>query len=176
MVTQQGQQPVYIDNLKFASHQEYLKGSLPQHSLSRLMEYLSLQAASSQNHQKNPGIVEYELTGKLDPMGRHFLHLNLTAKIQTCCQRCLQDMLLDLQLEFDYLVTDAGESEPDVDESDEYDLLEPEQAMNLNDLIEDELILALPIAPLHPHDCSPGKMQSGEKPNPFAVLKGLIKS
>jgi len=48
--------------------------------------------------------------------------------------------------------------------------------MDLLTLIEDEIIIATPIAPLHEGNCAHGTMQSGEKPNPFAVLKGLIKS
>jgi uncharacterized protein len=48
--------------------------------------------------------------------------------------------------------------------------------MDVKLLVEDEVILALPIAPVHDNDCTPVTMQSGEKPNPFAALKGLIKS
>jgi uncharacterized protein len=48
--------------------------------------------------------------------------------------------------------------------------------MDLQKLIEDEIIMATPIAPTHEGHCAQGTMQSGEKPNPFAVLKGLIKS
>jgi uncharacterized protein len=44
--------------------------------------------------------------------------------------------------------------------------------MNLTELIEDELLIAMPIAPLHEADCIKATMQSGEKPNPFAILKG----
>jgi uncharacterized protein len=47
--------------------------------------------------------------------------------------------------------------------------------MDVVQLIEDEIIMALPIAPTHEQNCGPQVMQSGEKPNPFAVLKGLIK-
>ena len=47
--------------------------------------------------------------------------------------------------------------------------------MNVLQLIEDELLLAMPIAPTHAEACNKASMQSGEKPNPFAVLKGKIK-
>jgi uncharacterized protein len=51
--------------------------------------------------------------------------------------------------------------------------------MDLVALIEDEMLMALPIAPVHAEDCNDnlhnGVAESGEKPNPFAVLKGLIK-
>jgi uncharacterized protein len=47
--------------------------------------------------------------------------------------------------------------------------------MDVIALIEDELIMAMPIAPTHNHDCVKLVTQSGEKPNPFAVLKDLVK-
>ena len=61
---------------------------------------------------------------------------------------------------------------PEFDENDEIDWLEPSQEMNLSELIEDELLIAIPIAPVHEANCAKSNMQSGEKPNPFAVLKG----
>ena len=64
----------------------------------------------------------------------------------------------------------------DVDNSDDYDLQQANKAMDLTALIEDEIIMAMPIAPMHEGACSEATMQSGEKLNPFAVLKGLIKS
>ena len=48
--------------------------------------------------------------------------------------------------------------------------------MDIAALIEDEIIMALPIAPMHEVICGEVVTQSGEKPNPFAVLKGIIKS
>ncbi len=56
-----------------------------------------------------------------------------------------------------------------------YDLLQANANMDLAALIEDEVIMALPIAPTHENACVELVTQSGEKPNPFAALKGLIK-
>ena len=60
-------------------------------------------------------------------------------------------------------------------ENDEIDWIEEEKEMNLLELIEDELLLAMPIAPHHDNNCAKLSMQSGEKPNPFAILKGKYK-
>ena len=54
------------------------------------------------------------------------------------------------------------------------DWLEINSEMDVHELIEDELLLAMPIAPAHEGACSRLSMQSGEKPNPFAVLKGKV--
>jgi uncharacterized protein len=82
-------------------------------------------------------------------------------------------MHINLDLNFDYLISDYALD--DIDENDEIDWLEANNEMNLCELIEDELLLAIPIAPVHENNCSKLSMQSGDKPNPFAVLKGKIK-
>ncbi len=91
-------------------------------------------------------------------------------------------MPLNMHREFNYLINDTPLSEfefSDIEQNDDIDLVEPSPAMDLVSLIEDEMLMALPIAPAHEEDCSAsinkGVTQSGEKPNPFAVLKGLIK-
>ena len=88
-------------------------------------------------------------------------------------------MQINLNLNFHYLISDIDATDTEafeVEDIDDYDLQEASQTMSLLELIEDEIIMALPIAPTHDADCAKLSMQSGDKPNPFAVLKGLIKS
>ena len=80
---------------------------------------------------------------------------------------------MDLNLDFDYII--CKELPVEANENDDTDWIEAAPEMNLQVLIEDELLLAMPISPMHNHDCSKQSTQSGEKPNPFAVLKSLIK-
>ncbi len=47
--------------------------------------------------------------------------------------------------------------------------------MDIIALIEDEMLMAMPIAATHDQHCTDVLSESGDKPNPFAVLKGLIK-
>jgi uncharacterized protein len=89
------------------------------------------------------------------------------------CQRCLMPVKVLLNLSFEYILGDVEPSEEE--ESDDYDWLLIEKSMNLNDLIEDELLIALPIAPMHDVSCGATKMESGQKLNPFSVLKGHFK-
>ena len=97
----------------------------------------------------------------------------IKTKLPVICQRCLDEMLVDLDLNFDYLISDSVADE--LDNNDEIDWIESNVEMNYHELIEDELLLAMPIAPVHKNACSKTNTQSGEKPNPFAVLKNLIK-
>ncbi len=87
-------------------------------------------------------------------------------------------MPLILALNFNYSISDMPEGDllaNAADETDDIDLQPVSQHMDVIALIEDELIMALPIAPVHEQACASLVNQSGEKPNPFAVLKSLIK-
>jgi uncharacterized protein len=88
------------------------------------------------------------------------------------------EMPLKLALDFNYLIGDAAVNDIEASEiegSDDLDLQQASVAMDVKALIEDEIIMAMPIAPIHEQNCGAIITQSGEKANPFAVLKGLIK-
>ncbi|MFN0164509.1 MAG: hypothetical protein ACKVQQ_25000 [Burkholderiales bacterium] len=56
---------------------------------------------------------------------------------------------------------------------DDWDMLEHDERFDVLHLIEDELLLALPVAPKHAQ-CQPqGATHAGEKVLPFAALAGL---
>jgi uncharacterized protein len=158
------QKSLIINNLEFAKNQLKLNDSLTIAELPRLAEMLF-------NNSKTQ--VEFQLLGTGKQFRQPSLHLAIKADLAVICQRCLDEMQVSLNLDFDYLISDTEISE--AEENDEIDWLEENHEMDVHTLIEDELLLALPIAPTHAHDCSKLSSQSGDKPNPFAALKGLIK-
>ncbi len=158
------QKSLIINNLEFALNQLELSESLMIAQLPRLAEILT-------NQEKTQ--VQFQLLGTGKQFRQPSLHLNIKANLAVTCQRCLDEMLVNLNLNFDYLISSTEISE--AEENDEIDWLEANHEMDVCELIEDELLLALPIAPTHTHDCSKLSTQSGDKPNPFAALKGLIK-
>lgn len=174
--------PLLIDNIAFAKRGGRLSGNLSLADCPRLAELIGSQtseAASNGGGANHDNAIHFVINGEADALGRYFLHLTLNATLTTSCQRCLGPITLDLNLHFDYMISEADLNDAaaeGVEDIDEYDLQEASQTMDLRMLIEDEIIMALPIAPMHDHDCGRSSMQSGEKPNPFAVLKGLIKS
>ncbi len=166
--------PLFIDNVAFAKKNERLVGSLPLADYPRLIELLR----HSQPNGSPAGSISYILQGKTDAAGQHLLHLSMTTNLTTTCQRCLGEMPLKLALNFNYLIDEVNGSDleaADIDNSDDIDLQQASKAMDVIALIEDEIIMAMPIAPIHDEDCGGIITQSGEKPNPFAVLKGVIK-
>ncbi len=158
-----------INNLEFAQKQQEIADHFAPESLSRLAEVLAL--TSKNAHLAR---IHFTLAGDYKRFRQPSLHLHINADLPVICQRCLDEMLLKLNLDFDYLISEKLEAE--LEDNDEIDWLEVNNEMDLHELIEDELLLAMPIAPTHDSNCAKLSMQSGEKPNPFAVLKGKIKS
>ena len=154
-----------INNLEFAQAQQTLAGEIDALKCERLAETLLPSSKGAP--------ISFKIIGAAKQLRNPSLHLHLDAKLPVTCQRCLDEMLLNINLDFNYIICNALPTE--IDENDDTDWLEAAPEMNLQALIEDEILLAMPIAPMHDHDCSKQSMQSGEKPNPFAVLKGLIK-
>lgn len=172
-------QPFFIDNVAFAKKNEHLTGELSLADCPRLNELLVHSAENSHSSSSPAGTISYQLHGKTDAAGQHLLDLSLTTNLTTTCQRCLNEMPLKLVLKFNYLINDVSDTNieaGDVDSADNIDMQQASQTMDIIALIEDEIIMAMPIAPIHDEDCGEIITQSGEKPNPFAVLKGLIKS
>jgi uncharacterized protein len=157
-----------INNQDFAQKQQKEQGEFSLLQCERLLDFLQINPA-----QAEKTVIYFELTGFQKQFSHPSLRLAIRAELPALCQRCLEVTNIPLALDFDYLINpDTTEIE---DEDDELDWLEPDPEMDVLALIEDELLMAAPIAPVHPTECAQLRMQSGEKANPFAVLKGKIK-
>lgn len=154
---------LHINTLEFSQKKHAMQGELLVRDLPRL------QTAVLDTSSGNP--LHYKLEGGVGALGLPGIRLQLEVVLQVICQRCLGEMPLRLQLELGYVI--SKDTSAELDDMDEVDWLEAEQNFDLAALIEDELLLALPIAPVHDFPCNQHAMASGEKPNPFAVLKGL---
>jgi uncharacterized protein len=109
-----------------------------------------------------------------------WLHLDIRAELPLCCQRCLEPMSVTLDLDRSFrFVENEATAEREDEESDE-DVLVFEPRFDLRTLVEDELLMALPMIPMH-ESCSPGagKLMGQEGPaaeprrHPFAALERL---
>lgn len=108
----------------------------------------------------------------------------IEAALQLECQRCMQPMTYPVKDDVEIAVVETDAEAELVQE--QYDpLVVDDEALMIVDLVEDELLLALPLAPGHPEsqDCVGRKLKefdpedvgepADEKDNPFAVLKTL---
>jgi uncharacterized protein len=176
--------PSQIDVRKFALASEALSGQDALLNYERLAQ--DLQRDTVDFDKKT---VTWSARGEtLTPPGggaQPWLHLSAQADVPMVCQRCLGpvDVALDIDSTFRFVPTEAIAMAED-DESEE-DLLVLSKQFDLQALIEDELLMALPIVPKH--EVCPGNVKLAstdeefkaaltQKPNAFAALGSLKKS
>ena len=112
-----------------------------------------------------------------------WLHLSAATELPLTCQRCLTPVVEPLAVDRWFRFV-ADEATADVeDEDSEEDVLVFQPAFNLLELIEDELIMAQPLVPMHevcptvlPTSAGPVLEEGPAKANPFAVLQQIKKN
>jgi uncharacterized protein len=158
--------PILIDPLKHAYEGRRLTGSVPVASLD--------QRVLSGLFDKT-GEVSYTLTGFVDQRRRPSLRIELSADVQLSCGRCLRSMPVNVIADSVItLFTSEEKLEAAEGEDDELDAVMAEPEFDVVALIEDEIIMGLPLSPLH-DDCGTEHLEraKADKPNPFAVLAAL---
>ena len=159
------QQPV-IDGFEFASAGATQQGVWPLADFPRLRDMIATAA----------GEVAYELSGVRDERGRPALRLQVRGTLPLRCQRCLETMAFEVHTD-ETLVLAATLEEIHDEPADAHgpNRIVAGREMSLRDLIEDELILAVPYAPRH-EDCEVGgQAERTDKVSPFAGLRGLMR-
>ena len=98
------------------------------------------------------------------------------------CQRCLQPMRVPLHAERRIFFVEGEAAAAALDADSDDDVLALTPALDLADLIEDELLLALPLVPRHeqcpeplPRAFAEGDPAIDPADNPFAVLAALTR-
>lgn len=164
--------PNTLDVRKAAARGVSLSGTVKPADLVRLSELLL----------GNEGTVQADLSLSKDEENRFLIDVVVAAQLTVTCQRCLSGLAVSLAAENTLAVvwTDeqAGHLPRHLDA-----LVCADEACNLWELVEDELILSLPAFNYHEtQECkelligyAPPvlKQEDGDKPNPFNVLAQL---
>ncbi len=163
--------PVFIAPLRLCEMRTVLTGELGFDDMDRLAEFLSDQE----------GEVVLSLSFDEDERGIPFAVMTLDARLRLVCQRCLGPWETRIRREVRLGFTrEPGMAERIAEHGYEPVVLARSE-LKLGDLVEDELLLALPMIPKHEReDCQPrlggDKGHDDESPareNPFAVLAQL---
>ena len=120
--------------------------------------------------------LRWRARGTGTPSGAAAFFLDIEGAIQLICQRCLAPMSFPIAIRSRFrIVPDEGAAMAIDATDDDYDAMVGSANFDLDALIEDEVILALPIAPRHavcPVSAEP-PLAVGRKPSPFAMLASL---
>jgi len=159
-------QPAVIDGLAFARSAGVLKGRLGMDSLPRLAQSRCSGAA-----------LDIVLSGEINERGKPGLRLAVTGSVRLECQRCLGEVEWPLHIET-RLELAAQEAEI-LAADDDVDRVVGGRDMKVAVLVEDEVILALPMVPKHEQCQAAVETQGGARLSAFerlaALKKGKIK-
>lgn len=153
-----------VDSLDFARDERVLVGAVPVASLGRLADVLADDAGS----------LACELQGGRDGDGKPYLRLQVEGSLHLRCQRCLSVLSFALAVDSTLMLVAPGEQWPD-DElaEDGPDAIEASRELAVLALVEDEVLLALPIAPRHENCRPPMADELEHRSSPFAALAKL---
>jgi uncharacterized protein len=169
--------PLRLDVQAFALAQGQLQGEWPMAEMDRLQQdALPLTMASPAQSVLWSAQGERRAVSGGEPELR--LRLQARTALSLVCQRCLQPVTVGLDVRpLIRFVRGEGLAQQ-LDEQGEEDVLDASAALDLRELVEDELILALPLVPRH-DVCPQPLAQAGlgadadgtdSKAHPFAVL------
>ena len=160
---------IVIDAFDFVRCTKSLHGKIVLEECMRLKEYLT----------NTKGWLEYKISGALDKDGKSILEIIIKGKINLLCQRCLSELAYVLDLKSTLLLAKNEKELSYLDEIESREGILATSDIDIIELIEDEVILSLPISPRHKeNECSTNKLtkvQTIKKNRPFDALVRLKK-
>ena len=170
-------QAFVIDAFLFCQNQERREGS----ALVAELQRLSGECANTE------GALNWSLEGGVNRLGYPRLVLTVTGKVHLMCQRCLNIFAFDVDSESELILAKNEENADEIEvliDDDEIDVVVGSKTFNVMDLIEDEVLLAIPQSPKHAVcpdvalDSSDSTVaaieaEASKKESPFAVLKKI---
>lgn len=153
-----------MDPFRFAAEGRRFGAEIAVGSLDRLADAVAEDSA----------VLVFRLEGSLDESRNPRLDLAVEGELVLHCQRCLAGLRWPLDIRVALQPVRPGQPIPDEElENDAIDALEVDGELDVVALVEDEVLLALPIAPRH-EDCEPPRPEGGTgRESPFAALASL---
>jgi uncharacterized protein len=172
--------PLKLDVERFATEQGRLAGDWPLGGMQRLVDACHVQTPPVDAER-----VAWQAVGErrrpyaaAEPQA--WLQLMLDADVKLTCQRCLAPVDTPLRVERWFQFVAGEEQAAELDADSEVDVMASTRSLDLHQLAEDELLLALPLVPRHgvcPQpllpSASPALLPDDAPPHPFAALAAL---
>lgn len=167
--------PLTIDPRKAAKMRSDYRGVVPGENLTRLM-------ASTAGYCSD---IHVRFSCDIDNQGLTVLRGTASGELSLICQRCLN--AFNHAVEVEYCFTPVAEEPEDKELTDDHEpvVVDEHGHIEIHQLIEDELILSIPIVPMHDavdcpiteQDMTVGEIDevADKRPNPFAALERLKK-
>jgi uncharacterized protein len=163
--------PTHVDPIRFAENATDLHGALPISNMLRLAPSLANNTGDAQVH------IQFGMDDRI-----RFAKGRVTAELAVQCQRCLEPFVYELNSEFAFGMVATDEKAKELPARYEPVMVSAE-GLNIPEMIEEELIINLPIVLMHdPKDCKvkmpvvvleDSETTQPKKVNPFKVIESL---
>ncbi|MEE9303929.1 MAG: YceD family protein [Thiotrichaceae bacterium] len=183
--------PVEVNPFRLVEQRKILVGTIELSRLPRVMELLCLdkndevEVCGNVDVVENVDVVKATLNFDRTAMGLPIITGEIEAHLDLSCQRCLSKVAhsVSSSIKVILVITDE-QAEQRIQEGYESYLVEDERLF-IQDFIEDEILLALPLSVMH-EQCDAGRpyiealpedeidwVEEDKQDNPFATLKKL---
>ena len=145
-----------------------LQGTFAPAELERLEEGLA----------NGEGELRYRITAQLDPQRRKVVSCIIEGFVFLTCQSSLEVFRYGIAIDDRLVLVDAESELPSIEEESETeDYLVADEPLDIRDLVEDAVLLALPMVPRKPglEAAKGGAGDAVRKESPFAALASLKK-
>ena len=165
----QGPLPKSFDARKACVKELELSGTVNASALSRLASVVSCEDTT----------ISASMRFLRDEQRRFVVSAGVAGQVGVRCERCLEIMPLDVRAQSTLMLCSSDEQAQQCPSQYE-PLVYTGEDLDLYDVIEEELLLALPVAPMHDAMCTEAlpepesePVSEDRKPNPFSVLANL---
>jgi len=161
------QLPKTIKLFNFAKKEVNLHGECKISNISRLSEIT----------KNDKDSIEVDLSFHLENEKTPCVEGIINLKVVLDCQRCLDDLEMDLRVPFNLAFVRHENQADELDERYEIYHVGDDEELETLDLITDEILLSIPMAPSHNFECGfkvdQEKTVEEVREHPFDVLKNL---
>ncbi|NIO42261.1 MAG: hypothetical protein GTO41_20165 [Burkholderiales bacterium] len=156
-----------VDSVQFAKQHAVVRCSVPVSEFKRLVQVV---------HEER-GNFDISLEGFEDSEGSYCLRLHVDGFMTVTCQRCLEPLALQITSDRDFVLVEREQDLMQLgDEVDDIESLLVDQKLDVLGLAEDEIMLQMPMAPVHGENKCERPRWSGDVHNEnsaFSVLSVL---
>ena len=173
--------PIEIDPFRLARNGLRLEGEIPVKTMKRLSNAL----------RDDSGSVDVNVKFDLDKvLGTPFMAGNFKTSLALTCERCSEDMQYNVDINCSLGIVNSETKVEGLAEQYEPWVINNDEPVLLSSIVEDELILAIPLVPKHEHRCLPDEVwvsgkefeesdedieKNKQETSPFAILSQLKK-
>jgi uncharacterized protein len=160
------QLPKVIKLFNFAKKERSLGGVYKISSIPRISEI-------ARNKEDNVKVdLSFYLENNKTPCIKGIINLNIILD----CQRCLEALPIELKVDFKLAFVRHEQQAEGLDSSYELYVTKEEELLTI-DIITDEILLSIPMAPSHDFDCNliinKDEVVEESRENPFTILKNI---